>query len=173
MGSSSGKVSVMTGRKCSLTSSLPEAMEGNVGNHPWRRMSRPPLLSLLVNKVAELVLSTAQLSPYLIESVVAGLNSQEDTHPIVNIPSSAVPVSDLAAIVWSVSLGDDSEDEGLPIHLPAKPADALSTALAAAQAMGVIHKAAKSPANLTKSSSVSVARPLIQLILKTYVWVGN
>ena len=165
--SSSGKVSVLTSRKCSSTSSLPEAMEGNVVKPSVASTEQASSAdSLLVNKVAEMmaesVLSTAQSD--LTESVVAGLNVQDDVHAIANITPSAVPVSDLATIVESVSLGDNSEDEGIPIHLPAKPSDALSTALAAAQAMGVIHKASKSSVNLTKSSSVSFQIPQVVVL---------
>lgn len=83
--------------------------------------------SLVVSRVAELmaesVLSNAH-SDLTVESVIAGLNTQEETLPTCSISASSVAVTDLATIVEeknttvgtsgkvvALALGDTSEDE--------------------------------------------------------------
>ncbi|ODM98949.1 E3 ubiquitin-protein ligase HECTD1 [Orchesella cincta] len=125
--SSSGKVSVLTSRKCSSTSSLPEATDGNVVKPSVASTEQASSAdSLVVSRVAELmaesVLSNAH-SDLTVESVMAGLNSQEETLPTCSISATSVAVTDLATIVEekntigsggkvvALSLGDTSEDE--------------------------------------------------------------
>jgi len=52
-------------------------------------------------------------------SVVAGLNSQEESHAPVSLTLSSATVSDLATIIEAVTLGETSEDEGISPQLAA------------------------------------------------------
>ncbi|XP_035704354.1 E3 ubiquitin-protein ligase HECTD1 [Folsomia candida] len=139
VGETSGKVSVLASRKCSSTSSLPEAMDGNSAKlHSVASTEQASSAdSLLVNKLSELmaesVLSNAQ-SDLTLENIVTSLSVPEEIHPSCSITAAAVAVSDLATIVeernigssgkpnaLSVTLGDTSEDETfspLPSKLP-------------------------------------------------------